>query len=119
LESVKEAIGEPGGYWLPESIRKTSEGSYAQGVEVPAKWKGQVPAGFDLLTLPAATMLVFQGEPYDESEINIAIGALWHRIESFNPEVYGYRWDATQPRVQVAPQGWRGYIEMRPVLKIT
>jgi len=61
-------------------------------------------------------MLVFQGEPYDDEVFDQAISALWERIEIFNPEVYGYEYaDELAPRMQLAPLGWRGYIEMRPV----
>jgi len=36
-----------------------------------------------------------------------------------NPIVYGYEYaDALAPRMQLAPMGWRGYIEMRPVREI-
>lgn len=38
------------------------------------------------------------------------------RIAAVNPEAYGYRYaPELAPRMQPAPQGWRGYIEMLPV----
>ena len=38
------------------------------------------------------------------------------RIGSFNPQVYGYEYaPELAPRMQLAPEGWRGYIEMLPV----
>jgi hypothetical protein len=38
------------------------------------------------------------------------------RIRSFNPQVYGYQYaPELTPRMQLEPQGWRGYIEMLPV----
>lgn len=44
------------------------------------------------------------------------VSACMARIEAFNPEMYGYRWaQHLSPRMQLAPEGWRGYIEMRPV----
>jgi len=37
-------------------------------------------------------------------------------MKKFNPEVYGYKYaDELAPKMQLAPLGWRGYIEMRPV----
>ncbi|MDR0812820.1 MAG: AraC family transcriptional regulator [Oscillospiraceae bacterium] len=116
LVTVKEALGEPVGLWLPENMRPDGTGVYAHGVEVPADWRGTVPEGFELLDLPPCKMLVFQGEPYDDEDFEEAIGRLWERIESFNPAVYGYEYTPeTAPRMQLSPQGWRGYIEMRPV----
>ncbi|MDR1821582.1 MAG: AraC family transcriptional regulator [Oscillospiraceae bacterium] len=114
--TVKEALGEPVGLWLPDNMRHKGTGIYAHGVEVPADWRGAVPEGFDTIDLPPCKMLVFQGEPYDDEHFEGAIGALWERIESFNPAVYGYEYaPEAAPRMQLSPQGWRGYIEMRPV----
>jgi hypothetical protein len=37
-----------------------------------------------------------------------------------NPEIYGFKWaDADGPRFQMEPQGYRGYIEGKPVREIT
>lgn len=113
---IKEALYEPVGLWLPDNLRPEGTGLYAQGVEVPADYAGEIPEGFQLIDLPACKMLVFQGEPYNDEVFESAIGALWAAIEKFNPETYGYEYDdAAAPRMQLAPQGWRGYIEMRPV----
>ncbi len=119
LCGVKEALYEPVGLWLHEAMRKEGTGVYAQGVELPLSWNGETPAGYEVLELNACKMLVFQGEPYDDEVFEDAIGKLWRRIERFNPQVYGYRYaDELAPRMQLAPQGWRGYIEMRPVEEI-
>jgi len=40
----------------------TSE--YVQGVEVPVDYDGIIPDGFDVIELPAAKYLMFQGEPF-------------------------------------------------------
>jgi len=46
--------------------------------------------------------------------------ACMDRIRIFNPEVYGYQYDADlAPRMQVKPWGWRGYIEISPVVSMT
>lgn len=116
LSHIKEAINEPAGCWLPESMRLEGTSEYVQGVEVPFDFKGEIPEGFDVIELPPCKMLVFQGEPYDDSVYDEAIGELWERIEKFNPEVYGYTYDyENQPRMQLEPQGWRGYIELHPI----
>ncbi|MCL2671270.1 MAG: AraC family transcriptional regulator [Clostridiales bacterium] len=119
VSHIKEALGEPVGMWLPENLRPEGTGVYAQGVEVPADYAGEVPEGFELVELPPCKLLVFQGEPYDDADFEAAIFGLWERIEKFNPVVYGYEYaDELAPRMQLVPLGWRGYIEMRPVREI-
>ena len=119
VSKIKEALYEPVGVWLPPNLHPEGTGEYAHGVELPADYSGVVPEGFDVLELPPCKMLIFQGEPFDDEKYDEAIGALWRRIEKFNPVVYGYEYDdAIAPRIQLAPMGWRGYIEMRPVREI-
>ena len=116
LSHIKEALYEQVGVWLPDNMRPEGTGIYASAVEVPFDYNGNVPEGFDIIDLPPCKMLVFQGEPYLDEDFREAIGALWAAIERFNPEVYGYRYaPELAPKMQLAPQGWRGYIEMRPV----
>ena len=116
LVSVKEALYEPVGCWLPKNLRPAGTGEYAQGVEVPFDYSGEVPDGYDIVELPACKMMIFQGEPFEDENFGEAIGAMWEHIPKFNPKIYGYDWDeAIAPRMQLEPQGWRGYIEMRPV----
>ncbi|MDR1328081.1 MAG: AraC family transcriptional regulator [Oscillospiraceae bacterium] len=119
VSAIKEAMYEPVGLWLPGNMRPDGTGIYAHGVELPAGYSGAAPDGFDTIDLPPCKMLVFQGEPYDDEQYQQAIGALWERIAKFNPEVYGYEYaDELAPRMQLAPMGWRGYIEMRPIREI-
>jgi AraC-like DNA-binding protein len=116
LSKVKEALNEPAGCWLPKSMIKEGTSEYVHAVEVPFDFNGDIPEGFELLDLEPCKMLVFQGEPYDDEEFGDAINALWERIEKFNPEVYGYEYDdSIAPRMQLEPQGWRGYIELYPI----
>ena len=120
LTEIKEALYEPVGVWLPENMRPAGTGIYAHGVEVPATFKGIVPDGFEVMELPACQMMVFQGEPYDDEIFEDAVGKCMEQIKRFNPEVYGYEWaPELAPRMQLAPEGWRGYIEMLPVRKIS
>jgi|LFRM01.1.fsa_nt_gb AraC-like DNA-binding protein len=119
LTEMKEALYEPVGVWLPENMRPEGTGIYAQGVEVAADYSGTVPEGFDVIDLPPCKMIVFQGEPYDDANFEDAVGICMQRIGSFNPEVYGYQYaPELAPRMQLAPEGWRGYIEMLPVKSI-
>ena len=116
LCSVKEALYEPIGMWLPEKFRRAGTGEYAQGVELPPDYAGAVPEGYELLDLPACKMMVFQGPPYKDDEFETAIGNMWEVMERYDPVFYGFRWaDEDGPRFQLAPQGERGYIEARPV----
>lgn len=119
LSGIKEALLEPIGMWLPENLRKPGTSEYAQGVEVPADYSGEVPAGFEIIDLPPCKMMVFQGQPYDEDDFEEAISDLWEVMKKYNPEIYGFKWaDEDGPRFQLAPMGYRGYIEARPVRQI-
>ncbi len=116
LCEIKEALYEPVGVWLPENMRPAGTGSYAHGVEVPADYAGTIPEGFDVIDLEPCKILVFQGEPYKDEDFEAAVTICMERINSFNPEVYGYKYDwEAAPRMQLSPLGWRGYIEMLPV----
>lgn len=120
LTEIREALYEPVGLWLPENMQEPGTGSYAHGAEVPESFSGQVPAGFDIIDLPPCQLLVFHGEPYDDEDFERAVGLAMERIQTFNPEVYGYRYaPRLAPRMQLAPQGWRGYIELVPVESMT
>jgi AraC-like DNA-binding protein len=116
LTQIKEALNEPAGCWLPKHMIKEGTSEYVHAVEVPYDYAGGIPEGFDIIDLEPCKMLVFQGEPYDDEHYDEAIAALWERIEKFNPEVYGYAYDFdVAPRMQLEPQGWRGYIELYPI----
>lgn len=116
LSSIKEALYEPIGMWMPENLRKPGTSVYTQGVEVPVNYSGEVPEGFELIDLPPCKMMVFQGQPYEDEKFQEAIGALWEVMKTYNPEIYGFAWaEEDGPRFQLAPMGYRGYIEARPV----
>jgi AraC-like DNA-binding protein len=119
LSSIREALGEPMGMWMPEGLRKPCTSVYCQGVEVPLSYQGQVPAGFEIIELAPCKMMVFQGQPYDDEKFSEAIEELWESMKTYNPELYGFEWaDEEAPRFQLEPQGYRGYIEGRPVRQI-
>jgi AraC family transcriptional regulator len=116
LTGIQQALYEPIGMWLPENLRKADTSTYAQGVELPLDYAGPVPEGFDLIDLPPCKMMIFQGEPYADTEFEKAIGSLWESMKNYQPDLYGFRWaDEDGPRFQLEPQGYRGYIEGRPV----
>jgi len=116
LTSVKEALYEPVGMWLPKHLIKPGTSLYVQGVELPLDYANEVPAGYDLIELPPCKMMIFQGEPYNDDDFMDAIGEVWQHIDKFNPAIYGFQWaPETAPRFQLEPLGYRGYIEARPV----
>ncbi len=120
LCSVKEALFEPIGMWLPSRFRPEGTSEYAQGVEVPADYSGEVPEGFELMDLPPCQMMVFQGPPFSDDVFMDAIDALSEAMGNYKPELYGYTWaDDDGPKFQLEPQGYRGYIEARPVRKVS
>lgn len=116
LTSVKEALYEPAGFWLPDHWIPQNTSKYVQGVEVPIDYSGTVPDGFELIDMPPCRMMVFQGEPYEDDDFEEAIGEVWDLIERYDPTLYGFQWAADDgPRFQLEPRGYRGYIEGRPV----
>jgi AraC-like DNA-binding protein len=120
LTGIKEALYEPAGLWLPENLQKSATSVYAQGVEVPLDYSALVPEGFEIISLPPCKLMVFQGPPFEDEQFEAAIGELWEVMKSYNPEIYGYQWaDEDAPRLQLEPQGYRGYIEARPVRPLT
>lgn len=118
LKSIKSISGEPVCLWLPEHLRKPITNEYVQGVEVEADYDGIIPEGFDVIDLPAAAYLLFRGEPFKEEEYEIAITEIWEAEKRYNPEFIGFKWDETNPRIQLEPIGERGYIELVPVKRV-
>ncbi len=120
LCSIKDALYEPVGMWMPTNLRPEGTSVYAQGVEVSLDWNGEIPEGFEVITLPSCKMLIFQGAPYDDEKFMDAIDDLVEHTKSYNPQIYGYEWaDDLAPKIQLEPQGYRGYIEGRPVRACT
>lgn len=118
LTSMDSLCGEPVCLWLPESYMKPGTSKYVQGVEVPPDYAGPVPEGFDVIDLPEAEYLMFQGEPFREEDYCEAIEALQCAMEKYDPALIGHKWDDENPRIQLEPKGTRGYIELRAVKKL-
>jgi AraC family transcriptional regulator len=119
LCSIKEAINEPMGMWLPDKLILSGTSRYVQGVEVPADYVKPLPIGFEYLELEPCDYMLFQGEPYDDEQFESVILGVQAAIERYRPELVGYRFDETvAPRYQLEPLGERGYIEAIPVVKI-
>lgn len=112
LTSIKSISGEPVCLWLPKSYIKAGTSEYVQGVEVADNYDAEIPDGFELIELPAAKYLMFQGEPFAEEDYGKAIEQVWAAIKKYNPSVLGLTWDDSNPRIQLEPIGTRGYIEL-------
>lgn len=115
LMSMDSLCGEPVSLWLPQKYRKPNTSTYVQGVEAAADYDGPVPDGFDVIRLPEAEYLAFQGEPFREEDYCEAISAVQQAMDRYDPAVIGFAWDDENPRIQLEPQGNRGYIELRAV----
>ena len=115
LTSMKSLCGEPVCLWLPEKYREQGTSEYVQGVEVAIHDTGIVPDGFDVITLPAAKYLMFQGEPFEEENYCQAIETVQASMQKYDPSVIGYAWDHSNPRIQLEPRGERGYIELKAI----
>ena len=115
LTSMKSLCGEPVCLWLPEQYVRPGTSVYVQGVEVPLDYDGPVPEGFDMIELPQAQYLLFQGEPFREEDFAQAIGEIWQAQERFDPARIGMQWDEENPKIQLEPRGERGYVDLKAV----
>lgn len=115
LMSMDSLCGEPVCLWLPEKYREPNTSVYVQGVEALPDDEVKIPEGFDIIELPEAEYLVFQGEPFREEDYCQAILAVQHSMNQYDPTLIGYVWDDENPRIQLEPRGERGYIELRAV----
>lgn len=115
LTSIKSLSGEPVCMWLPRKYIKEGTGEYVQGAEVPCDYAGEVPEGYEVIELPAAQYLMFQGEPFSEEYYESAIEEIQAAEKKYDPAIIGCRWDGDNPKIQIEPIGTRGYIELLPV----
>ena len=115
LMSMQSLCGEPVAMWLPAKYKKPNTSTYVQGVEVETGYLGVVPEGFEIIHLPEAEYLMFQGQPFQEEDYCQAIRTVQVAMDGYDPSVIGYRWDDENPRIQLEPRGQRGYLELRAV----
>lgn len=117
LNSIPGISGEPVCLWLPEHLRNPKGNTYVQGTEVDINYDGAIPDGFEVIALPACEYLMFQGEPFAETDYGRAIQEIWGAEQKYDPSAIGYAWDKSNPRIQLEPIGARGYIELVAVKK--
>ena len=108
LKSITSISGEPVCLFLPEAMCNPRENSYVQGCEVDQNFNGIVPDGLEILELPAADHLMFQGEPFEQEDFGKAIQEIWDAEQEYDPAVIGYQWDDSNPKIQLELIGTRG-----------
>jgi len=92
LGSIPEKFDSPALLTLPPNLVKPGTSNTAAGVEVPADYAKAVPEGYDIIDLPACTMLYFNGAPYeDEEDFCKAIEIVFEAIENYDPANYGWQ----------------------------
>ena len=119
LTSMRSLCGEPVSMWLPSRYKKPNTSTYVQGVEAETDCADAVPEGFDVIHLPEAEYLMFQGQPFREEDYCEPIRTVQAAMDGYDPSVIGYRWDDENPRIQLEPRGQRGYIELRAVRRLS
>ena len=62
-------------------------------------YSGEIPEGFDIIELPAAQYLMFQGEPFKEEDYEQAIMEIWESEKKYDPSIIGYQWDSSNLRI--------------------
>lgn len=116
LCSIKGALFEPMGMWLPSKLIKKGTSKYVQGVEVAPGYDLGIPEGFERIELDACKMMIFQGPKYDDDNFEQEVLKVMESIDEYDPSAFGFAWaDSEAARFQYEPQGSRGYIEGRPV----
>ena len=84
LMSMRSLCGEPVCLWLQEKYKKPNTSTYVQGVEVEMDYMGIIPEGFDVIHLPEADYLLFQGQPFREEDYCEAIQAVQQAMDGYH-----------------------------------
>jgi hypothetical protein len=114
LISVKGALYESIGMWLPEKLRGPVRPNTARASRYPRTTPAPVPEGYGLLDLAPCKYLVFQGEPFEDERFEEAITASGRRSTASIPPLRLGMGVGGWPRFQLETRGDRGYIEARP-----
>ena len=102
--------------WFYDGDRK----EYFYGTGVSVDYSGEIPVGFEILTIPGSYYLVFGHPKYDYLKDN---GEVMNRVEKlawdFNPKTLGYEWNEKECQ-DYRRHTWntRGYQVLRPVRKL-
>ena len=102
---MKSLCGEPVCLWLPPEQRAPGTSEYVQGVETAEDYDGPVPEGFDVIRLPAAEYLMFQGEPFAEEDYCEAVGQSARRHREVRPRLSGLCVGRREPTHTIGARG--------------
>lgn len=119
LCSIKNTLYPPVGLWLPNQLITPGTSEYVQGVEVPVDYSGIIPAGMEIIELPAILMLEFHSDAFTEEDWEEAVTSVAKVVKEYQPQKFGYRWirqDA--PKIQTEPHPDKGYMEAVPVKRV-
>ena len=92
FNSIPEKLDTFCGCDLPPHLVAPGTGPHAFGVEVPADYAKAIPAGCDVIDLPACTLLFFQSAPYEkEEDFGSAYKSVYAAVAAYRPEQYGWQ----------------------------
>lgn len=93
LNSIEEKFDTAAILTLPEELAKGGSSRCAAGVEVPENYQAEIPEGYHITDLPAATMLYIQSQPYEnEDDFMEAIETVYQAYLTYRPESFGYEY---------------------------
>ncbi|MFA5309382.1 MAG: AraC family transcriptional regulator [Dehalococcoidales bacterium] len=93
LSSIKSFNGCVGGRFYQEG-----KPGYMYGIEVPAKYAGEIPEGMECLCYAEGPYAVFHHPPYDYTAMERSVDEAMEKfIGSWDPGAHGYAWDRTRP----------------------
>ena len=105
---------------LPPQLVRLGTSPVAAGVELPMEYGGDVPGGYEIITLPPCTMLYFQTGPFEnEEDFGAQIGAVSQAMQAYQPERFGYAYaPELAPRFNFGADAANGAKQAVPVRKL-
>lgn len=105
---------------LPPQLVRLGTSPVAAGVELPMEYGGDVPGGYEVITLPPCTMLYFQTGPFEnEEDFGAQIGAVSQAMQAYQPERFGYAYaPELAPRFNFGADAANGAKQAVPVRKL-
>lgn len=120
FHSIPERLDMPAYLTLPPGMRPEGCAEGAVGVEVPASYNGEVPAGYELIDLESCEYVFFQSMPFEnENDFPKAIGKVFEARDAYQPKLYGYSFDKEkQPELNFGAEAKTGARIAVPVKRI-
>lgn len=120
MNSVIEKMDQAALLELPSSLVREGTSHIAAGIEVPADYAKPLPSEYEMVDLPACTMLYFRGMPFEKDEdFGDAMGFAFEALENYQPEEYGYQFAYDEaPRFNFGASAQTGAKLSVPVRKL-